>query len=417
MLYTIGSGGLIAILTLILLLAASRDFRKAFIEGPAILANNRHLTKQNGRLMSDITTRKQELASLQSALKVADERQTSAMRSAHAALVEYAVAVKSEHVARRALTVTGHKLQSSLSALSAKQADLFLAQAALQSNVAILTRSKQSYTDEKEKVAQLANQETELNEKIHSKQLEITKLGTRPLVFQKLEEIDRTVVSTRQPYSDIEREVISWLTQLSNRAKDRGAKLGDNGRYVVIVPHGASALGRSVTAFDEAAQIEHIARAIAADHAKAAGDVLVAHAADNIVQGQQIGITVWIDPNVLIYPKGAQIASTEVDGSQTEDIILGELQTFVALQVGPTAIRAGVIPMFDPKRDRPTVGGAGTDPHKTYLLVKHIRDVGVPVIVKAYALRNTYSFGPLELRLSVTPVAQPSSPLHASAAS
>ena len=126
---------------------------------------------------------------------------------------------------------------------------------------------------------------------------------------------------------------------------------------------------------------------------------MIAVAAYNAFGGEQTPLALQPYDDVLVYPKGALIAETTVDGTQPEDKILGDLQAFLTGRVQPDARSRGIIPRPDPRTGEPTVGEP-TDSAQTLALVKQIQRLGLNALVIARAADDTYSSGPLRLELS-----------------
>ena len=127
--------------------------------------------------------------------------------------------------------------------------------------------------------------------------------------------------------------------------------------------------------------------------------VVVAQAGFNAFRGEPTRIFLSPYENLLLYQKGAVVATQLIDGTQTEVQILSALEGFLANKVRATFLKRGLIPQTDPVTGAPMVGVI--DQVTSLAIVKQVQQAGAQAQVRASVTEDTYSSGPLPLPLSV----------------
>lgn len=426
MLYTMLFGGLIAVLTVLAVLAISTDFQRALIHGHDLIKNNSDL---QGRLNS----RQHQLSRIQDRLTAVTSQEAAEEQRETEAGALQAIAEKNLGLSKQALAHTqlmlDHRqqlltkqealLKSSLSALEQAKEGLRLAQ----SNLSLtrqglfderdsLSRATATVKAQEHRVKELEQRSLSLASNIQiligqnqTLVQEHQQLVQQPIVFSKGQEIDRTVMSTNQTYSNIRNQVVAFLEQLSQDALLLHGKAGKNGRAVIMLPYNPSDVDDQETYepdnLTEDLTIDNLAHGIQDAENQADSVVLVARAHINSFSGEQTEAKIVMYPNFLVFQKGTLIGSTTIDGSQPEDPIFKSLGLFLLDNVGPVATQRGMIPRRE--RDGELTVGAPTDSPQTLALVKHIEVIGPGAIVSVYAASDTYRNGPLYIKMSASP--------------
>ena len=461
MLYTVLSGGLIAVLTLFALIGYDNTIQTALLRGPQLLEDNHRLSQQNrqqsllirsreteARMADDRATAAQARARQAEAdTRRAEARARQATRHAQNALQLALDAEGRLHHSLDRLTLTQTALQRSRNGLLRRQAQLgaaqrrlasvngslgstradlgtarlrlHTAQRAVQTADAAVRRAQTQYatalttvielTQQGERLSarnsDLTQQNTALDAKNQQLLTQTTFLQGAHLVYHRFEEVGRRVIPTDQPTDAIRRALTSFLDALGQTAERAGAGRGENGRAVRVV----AGSGQAVTE-DEA--LDSLAQSIAQQSGSIPGVVVIAAAHYNTFGGEPVLVDVQPYDNTLVFAKGTVIAVATVDGSLPENQILDVLSTFLKQRVQTEARRQGVIPRSDPNGE--TTVGEPTDPTKTLALVKQIQRLGPGAVVTARAAADTYSSGPLRLDLTAAPPPPtPQSPLPA----
>jgi uncharacterized protein (DUF3084 family) len=118
----------------------------------------------------------------------------------------------------------------------------------------------------------------------------------------------------------------------------------------------------------------------------------------NSVKGEQVLIEIVPNYNKLVYSAGEEITFTTIDGSAPRGQIFGSLILFLRNDVRTTAMRKGVIASYD-DAGQPSVGQIAWD--QLFDLTDRIKTAGKPVHVSAVAAEETWSAGPLNIKMVV----------------
>jgi uncharacterized protein (DUF3084 family) len=425
MLYTVLSGGMIAVLTLFALIGYDRTIQRALLYGPQILRENATLKRQYIHQSQQIriheakaaaatvraldAARQEQLAvthlksargSLQRSQQSLAKRQTELQAARHQFAVVNTGLVATRATLRQARTRLATAQGAVLDAhrhVKAAQAQYDRALgtvAALAHQGDALTARNAILTQQN---ATIVQQNSALDTRNQQLLNQTTFLQGAHLIFHKGQEVGRRVIPTGLPTDEVRKRLVAFLSDLSAGALEQGATPGSNKRAVRILSPDATG-----GALSEDDALDALAQSISSDSEAVSGVVVIAIADYNAFGGEQVPLLLQPYDNVLIYSKGDFIAETTIDGTLPEDKILGELQTFLTDRVQPDARSRGIIPRPDPRTGEPTVGEP-TDSGQTLALVKQIQRLGPSALVTARAEADTYSSGPLRLDLSATP--------------
>jgi uncharacterized protein (DUF3084 family) len=423
MLYTMLFGGLIAFLTFIVLFLVNSDFHRALIEGPRLI-------RKNNELRDQVKSGNRDLSAIRSSLTIANgQAQLAEQKELQAELLR--------GIAQRNLRVSKTALGRTQLALEHRQALLTKQEALLASSLKNLQAARQYLVGAKKtldltrqglfnerdslsvatatvhaqqkKVNTLEQRSSELATNIQNLtaqnqtlQAEHDKLVQQPMIYYRGQEIGRTVMSTNQSYSDIRNQVLAFLEQLSQNALKFHGKTGKNDRAVIMLPSDVDDSGKYVPDnLTEDQTVDNLAHSIQDAENQADSVVLVATAHINSFSGEQTQAKIIMYPNVMVFQKGTLLSSATIDGTQSEDEILKSLGEFLVTSVRPLALKHGIIPVRD--SDGNLYVGALKDSSQLLTLVKPIQSMGSTAVVSAYASSDTYSNGPLLIKLSVAP--------------
>ena len=433
MLWTVVSGGVIAVGTLLLFVALNDTFKTALIRGPQLLKSNSELTNRNQTLIrrnqaaaqqaeadGEITRTAQAKAAeaqktLGSAVSQLNQTKTILAQS-RAVLAQRQAALGT---AQQQLAAASRGLSSTHAELSDAQAQVRLARAGVQaarrqaqtasSQVVQANKSVLTLVIKQDALhtanAQLNTANARLNTAnarlIKQNQVQENLLQAsqgHALIFRREEELGRTVIAARQDPAALRRELSVFLDQVELTARQRGAGGLDNAPAIVIPALGEAS--DNGAAAREAA-LDAISQNIAAEGGFMPSIVVVADARYNTFRGEAVKLDLRPYANILIFSQGTVIARGTVDGSQPEDVILRQLQAFLADQVRTTALQRGIIPLHDPQSGAPLVGQpiSSTD---SVSLVKQIQQAGPNASITASAAEDTYSGDLLQLKFHVT---------------
>lgn len=297
---------------------------------------------------------------------------------------------KKEVIQQRHIAVKAQKE----AAAAVKQRDLVNAEIAklkksLDKLHADLKSAKKEIVERTAQIAELAKKKQRLENAFISGYAD---LHSEKVVFQGGKEIDRRVIICAQSKSGIRADLEKLLGQVSRTASVKGAKVGKNGRAIRFVP---KQIGEGPI-YNEPAIINTIINQIYSGTGKT---VVIVRSRTNSFAGEQAVIDCKLYQNQLIYLKGEAVSSTTIDGSDSRGQIFENLIAFLKSEVRDTAEKKGVMPSYD-EEGNPSVGQIAWD--EIFDLVDHIKTTGKSVRVKALAADETWSAGPLDLKLVVS---------------
>ncbi len=407
MLVTIGSGVGIAAVTVMVLVSYDFTVRRALLHGQEIITSNRRLTQENRAQQKHIAAQQKQIA--EGAAQLAEAQAKLApilgqLAGARAALQRGQVALQQRQAQ---LESAQSQLTTTQQTLGATHADLSLARARVQSAKVALTQAHARVQTAQFQVQVLSRRGQEVaaqNARLRHAGLALAARATasrQDVIYRTGQELGRIQIKTPQPVVSVEQELAGFLVNLSRQAAQKSGKLGVNKRAVAIAVPTASGDYKALPPAQEREAVRALAQNIAGAAHSAGGVVVVAQAAYNAFQGEQTDIELHPYDNVLIYPKDTVVASETINGAQSENGVISDLQAFLSGKVRPAALRSGLIPQTDPQTGRPLVGAL--DQNTSLALVRQILQIGGPVRLTAFADQDIYSSGPLALHLSAFP--------------
>ncbi len=409
MLWTILSGGAIALLTLCVLIAYDRTVQIALLQGAQLLQDKRALTRQ-------IKVEQKQAQTSADAAQAATARQAAAQANLQAIVPQLGAARadlkrSQDALAERqaALDSAQHQIVVAQAALASTHQDLSAARQSVRATQKSLQTAQAQAAQERQTVQALTAQGTLLAGR-NARLLRAGRLlaaraeaSRQGLIYKKSEEVGRVVLATTLSAAAVQQQLTAFLGRLSQSAEQQGARHGINNRAVAVaLPSQGTGDTRALSPVAENAALAALAANVAASD-DVGSVVVVAQASDNAFQGEQVNLTLHPYDNVLLYPKDTVIAARAIDGSRSETDILSALQHFLSSQVRPAALQKGLIPQIDPLTGKPLVGAI--DEQTSLALVQQIQKIGVGAHVTASAAEDIYSSGPLRLRLSAAPAA------------
>lgn len=222
---------------------------------------------------------------------------------------------------------------------------------------------------------EVQQQTRDLETQIAAQQRELRALQVRDIIYQNDQEVLRTVIDGRAPFDDIRRRLQTFVDLAAQAARQRGAAPNQDGATIIIAPPGLT--------------VDVIARDIAE---RAQRMVVRMIASENTVRGLPVHATVLVFPDVTVFKEGQTVATAVVDGrSARSEIETGLVE--LAASAAATAKRDGVIsPPFALTASPIDVR---LDPAVVLETVDRVKTAGKSVTVRAVALLDTYTVGPL----------------------
>lgn len=222
---------------------------------------------------------------------------------------------------------------------------------------------------------EVQQQTRQLEAQIAAQQRELRALQVRDIIYQNDQEVLRTVIDGRAPFDDIRRRVQTFVDLAARAARERGAAPGPDGATIVLSPPGLTA---DVVARDIAERAQRM--------------VVRMIASENTVRGLPVHATVLVFPNAVVFREGQTIATASVNGRDSRGQIENALVDLAAAAAA-VAKRDGVLsPPFALTTSPVDVR---LDPAIVLETVDRIKTAGTATTVRAVALIDTYTVGPL----------------------
>lgn len=222
---------------------------------------------------------------------------------------------------------------------------------------------------------EVQQQTRQLEAQIAAQQRELRALQVRDIIYQNDQEVLRTVIDGRAPFDDIRRRVQTFVDLAARAARERGAAPGPDGATIVLSPPGLTA---DVVARDIAERAQRM--------------VVRMIASENTVRGLPVHATVLVFPNAVVFREGQTIATASVNGRDSRGQIENALVDLAAAAAA-VAKRDGVLsPPFALTTSPVDVR---LDPAVVLETVDRIKTAGTATTVRAVALIDTYTVGPL----------------------
>ncbi|MGQ9454855.1 MAG: DUF3084 domain-containing protein [Armatimonadota bacterium] len=459
------TGMFIAGLTLTALVSVNSQFKRILTKGEQILARNVLLTEENRSLASknrflerrrvelrrEVSEQRRELAEAREAVMRATDarlRAESARDKAEKAVIRLTKEIEArrkdlERLAK-SRNIAETKLRARTAELARLQAELASAKTYLevaQKNVTIArvqqaeavkklveTQTRLSETNQKLAEAEnlLAEQQraiAEQQETLRLQQEALVELGKariraeraamefqRKLIggdirFRQGDEIARGTISPRQSVFGIKGDLFSLLDTASERALERGAAVGSNGRAVSV--EFTQPIGRDYVVHieNENTCVQMAAEAIAQIAFQPYDALVQVVCARNTLAGEQVRVKLVLYYNTLVYRKGDKIAEATIDGRVSEGRVLLAVISFLQNEVSRAAISAGIVPVSNPDPRMSLGSDPRTQVEALMAVVDRIKAVNAKVRVEAYATSDIFAAGPLNMtnmRFNVT---------------
>jgi len=222
---------------------------------------------------------------------------------------------------------------------------------------------------------EVQQQTRQLEAQIAAQQRELRALQVRDIIYQNDQEVLRTVIDGRAPFDDIRRRVQTFVDLAARAARERGAAPGPDGATIVLSPPGLTA--------------DVIARDIAERAQRMAVRMI---ASENTVRGLPVHATVLVFPNTVVFREGQTIATASVNGRDSRGQIENALVDLAAAAAAVAKHDGVLSPPFALTTSPVDVR---LDPAIVLETVDRVKTAGTVTTVRAVALIDTYTVGPL----------------------
>jgi uncharacterized protein (DUF3084 family) len=373
------TGMLIAIFTIAVMSAASKEVQQLVLHGAQVLEDLRNTQKA-------YATASHELGRQKTIVVLARKQTALAVQQRHRLAVEISRIDATLRRLRADLQRNKATLTRTEQTLSQAQGNLALAK------VEVAAKRTQ-ITEQEAAISKLEANRQELQRGLESYKKSYSELRGGKIILHPNQDIARRVISSAQPKAKIRVELMKLLDEASEKAKQEGAKTGPNGRTVHFLP----------TQFEGQNHVyveSEILSAIADSIYSGSGTVVARiYARGNSFEGEQAAIDCELRANRLVYLTGDEVAGTVIDGTQSNGKIFSDLVVFLQTEVRSAAMYKGIVPTLD-ENGQPSVGQINNW-DQVFDLVLHIKAANKRMRVTAQAARETWSAGPLPVDFKV----------------
>ena len=235
---------------------------------------------------------------------------------------------------------------------------------------------REGLKEEKEK---LDKEVEELNATIKALYSGIAWIREGEVIFGSDEQIALTIIQSQRPIEEIKEELIRFLNEASDKVLAMGAQKNERTNQVFIISQ--EEYEEVVEKIDDSDK-EMIVRLLSSI---------------NVVKGEPIVAHFNLLENKLIFKIDEEIISEEIESSKVSSEVEKELLTFLR-KVNILAVEKGIIP--DPKTS--FVGTVSAV--NLYDTVKTIVESGTKMKVSIISVYDTWSTGPLRVRMETKPI-------------
>lgn len=369
------AGMLITIVTLAVAMAVSRDVKDGFLR------------------VAEMRRRQAELS-----------RQIRELNDRMAGLDQTRKAAEKEVERRRA------ELDDTRRTLEDAHAELEHTQRELENASAALDRGEEAFKRLALSEANLARKKDELQRDIEKLRVQaaggIALERMTPVLFVAGQPLDWKLIAGGRPTKEIRKDLASFVQRLDRQARAAGASpLPDSDSAVVIRKPVRDPDGESVSWFNADQVLDAVAERI---HESVGGVIVRAFCVFNTHPGEPVRVDFELFRNHLVFRKGDSLAQTSLDGRLSEPALTAAVVALLRDEVGDKAREQNVMPRPSPSGSevfgspRGAVGQMSYD--EIFAVVERLRQIGGPARVTAVAATNTWTIGPLEVDLLVSPL-------------
>jgi len=242
-----------------------------------------------------------------------------------------------------------------------------------------LSTIRERLIEEKDK---LDKEVEELNATIKALYSGIAWVREGEVIFGSEEQIALTIIQGQRPIEEIKKELFRFLNEASIKVLAMGAKKDERTNQVFIISQ---------------EEFEDITQKIYDSDKEMIVRLL---SSINVVEGEPIVARFNILENKLLFKIDEEIISEEIESSEVYSEVEKKL-LFLLRKVNIIAVKEGIIP--DPK-----TSFVGTiSPINLFDTVKTIIEAGTTMKVTVISIYDTWSTGPLRVRMEAKPISSP----------
>lgn len=246
-----------------------------------------------------------------------------------------------------------------------------------------------------EETERLAKEAERLNEMVKQTRAVLGEVRGKPITFRAGEALSMAVFEGGLLPEETLPDLLDMLERANTEAIRRGAAVDQEGWALLF------ALPRE----ERLVPPEEAARLVAQELAEAKRGMMVVRLAAlaNCVEGERVHVGFLLAENRLILKEGETVAEMEIEGSVPPEEIFEQLIALLKVHARSEVEKRGLLPQPSSlPGEGPFLGRASYG--EVFKAVEAIRRAGLRVKVKAVALADTYTIGPLEVRFVVEPL-------------
>jgi uncharacterized protein (DUF3084 family) len=233
----------------------------------------------------------------------------------------------------------------------------------------------------------------------------ITLERATPVIFGVGQPLDWELLDGGRPVPDIREDLTAFVSQLDGRARRAGARpLPDTAEAIVVRKPVRDPDSGAVVWFSEEQVLNAIAERI---HESAGGVIVRAFSVFNSHPGEPVRVDFELFRNHLVFRRGEVLARAFLDGRQSEPELMADLLKLLREQVNPKARSHNIMPRPNSMAGEAMVGSTESvgeiSIEELFSVVDSLREIRGVARVKAVAAADTWTIGPLEVDLVVTP--------------
>ena len=233
----------------------------------------------------------------------------------------------------------------------------------------------------------------------------ITMERSTPVLFGAGQPLDWQLIDGDRPVKAIRHDLTAFVAKLETQAKQAGAEpLPDEKSAIIIRRPVRDASTQSIVWFGEDQVLEAVADGV---HENSGGVIVRAFSVFNTHPGEPVRVDFELFRNRLVFRRGEALAQAVMDGRQSQPALMAGLLGLLRQEVNAKARSHNIMPRPNAEGSsaigmtQETVGDIGID--ELFSAVERLRELGGMARVSAVASADTWTIGPLEVDLLLTP--------------
>jgi uncharacterized protein (DUF3084 family) len=233
----------------------------------------------------------------------------------------------------------------------------------------------------------------------------ITMERATPVLFGAGQPLDWQLIDGARPVTAVRQDLDAFVAGLDAQARRAGAQpLPGEKEAVIIRKPIRDPDTQGVAWFGEGQVLSAVAERVHEDNT---GVIVRAFSVFNTHPGEPVRVDFELFRNRLVFRRGEALAQTVMDGRQSEPTLMGQLLALLRQEVNAKARSNNIMPRPATAASeaigttQETVGNITIE--KLFAAVERLRAIGGMARLSAVASTDTWTIGPLEVDLLITP--------------